>query len=120
MPFREIAAVVRSVVSVRLLNAFRDNDRYQKGQDGPVTIEDSVTIQGDLTIPNVVRTGSVFEAFGSTAPAGTLECDGSSVSRTTYAALFAVIGTTFGGSGNSFNLPDYTPRDSTFIVVVKT
>ncbi len=34
-----------------------------------------------------------------------LKCDGSSVSRATYAALFAVIGTTFGGSGGNFTLP---------------
>ena len=45
---------------------------------------------------------------GSAAPAGWLLCDGSTVSRTTYAALFAAIGTTFGdGDGNTtFALPD--------------
>jgi microcystin-dependent protein len=45
-----------------------------------------------------------------TAPAGYLLCDGASVSTTTYAALFAVIGYTFGGSGASFLLPNYTNR----------
>lgn len=42
-------------------------------------------------------------------PAGYLECNGAAVSRTTYAALFAVIGTTYGaGDGSTtFNLPDY-------------
>ena len=45
--------------------------------------------------------------FGkNTAPAGWLVCNGASVSRTTYADLFAVIGTTFGGSGGNFNLPN--------------
>jgi microcystin-dependent protein len=47
--------------------------------------------------------------FGSdTPPDGWLLCDGSAVSRTTYAALFAVIGTNFGiGDGSTtFNLPD--------------
>ena len=43
----------------------------------------------------------------ASAPTGYLLCDGSSVSTTTYAALFAVIGYTFGGSGASFTLPDY-------------
>jgi microcystin-dependent protein len=49
---------------------------------------------------------------GSTAPAGWLLCDGSAVSRTTYANLFAVIGTTFGaGDGSTtFNLPDLRGR----------
>jgi len=45
-------------------------------------------------------------------PAGWLGCDGSAVSRTTYAALFAAIGTTFGvGDGSTtFNLPDSRKR----------
>lgn len=49
---------------------------------------------------------------GSTIPGGWLECDGSAVSRTTYAALFAAIGTTWGvGDGSStFNLPDLRGR----------
>lgn len=49
------------------------------------------------------------EAFArSTAPAGWLKCGGQAVSRTTYAALFAAIGTTYGvGDGSTtFNLPD--------------
>jgi microcystin-dependent protein len=46
----------------------------------------------------------------ASAPSGYLLCDGSSVSTTTYAALFAVIGYTFGGSGASFTLPDYRGR----------
>lgn len=42
---------------------------------------------------------------------GWLKCDGRSLSRTTYAALFAVIGTSFGSAdGNSFNLPDCRGR----------
>lgn len=35
-----------------------------------------------------------------------LECDGADLDRTTYADLFAIIGYTFGGSGDTFNLPD--------------
>jgi microcystin-dependent protein len=46
----------------------------------------------------------------ASAPTGYLLCDGSSVSTSTYAALFAVIGYTFGGSGASFTLPDYRGR----------
>jgi microcystin-dependent protein len=46
------------------------------------------------------------------APSGWLLCAGAAVSRTTYAALFALIGTTFGsGDGSTtFNLPNYTNR----------
>lgn len=44
----------------------------------------------------------------SSAPSGWLKANGAAVSRTAYAELFAVIGTTFGsGDGiNTFNLPD--------------
>jgi microcystin-dependent protein len=44
----------------------------------------------------------------TTAPTGFLACDGSAVSRTTYANLFAAIGTLYGaGDGSTtFNLPD--------------
>ena len=47
--------------------------------------------------------------FGmSSAPTGWLECDGSAISRTTYATLFTAVGTTHGvGDGSTtFNLPD--------------
>ncbi len=49
---------------------------------------------------------------GSTLETGWLWCDGTAVSRTTYAALFAVIGTTYGaGDGvNTFNVPDLRGR----------
>lgn len=52
--------------------------------------------------------GSVISFASSSAPAGYLECDGSSISRTTYADLFAVISTTWGvGDGSTtFNIPD--------------
>ena len=44
----------------------------------------------------------------SAPPTGWLECDGSSLSRTTYADLFAVIGVIYGNvDGNTFNIPDY-------------
>lgn len=55
----------------------------------------------------------VIMAWGSTtAPANWLICDGSAVSRSTYASLFSAIGTTY-GSGNgttTFNLPDLRGR----------
>lgn len=55
--------------------------------------------------------GSVHMFAGAAAPTGYLMCDGASVSRTTYAALFAAIGTTYGSvDANTFNLPDYKNR----------
>lgn len=56
--------------------------------------------------------GIIMPFAGTVAPQGCLFCDGSAVSRTTYAALFAVIGTTYGeGDGETtFNVPDLSGR----------
>lgn len=56
--------------------------------------------------------GSVISFGGTAAPSGWLLCFGQAVSRTTYAALFAAIGTTYGaGDGSTtFNLPDFRGR----------
>ncbi|WP_412468125.1 phage tail protein [Pedobacter sp. KLB.chiD] len=53
-----------------------------------------------------------YKLSAANSMTGYLLCDGSAVSRTTYAALYAVIGTTFGaGDGSStFNLPDFRGR----------
>lgn len=56
--------------------------------------------------------GTIQDFAGAAAPAGWLLCFGQAVSRTTYAALFAAIGTAFGvGDGSTtFNLPDLRGR----------
>lgn len=61
-----------------------------------------------------VPVGVVSDFAGSSAPEGYLICDGSSISRTTYSALFNAIGTNFGaGDGSTtFNLPDLRGRSS--------
>jgi microcystin-dependent protein len=67
--------------------------------------------KGDMTSP-VGAPGEVKMWAGATAPTGWLLCDGSEVSRTVYATLFAIVGTAF-GTGNAsttFNLPDMRSR----------
>lgn len=56
--------------------------------------------------------GIQLDYAGATAPAGSLLCYGQNVSRTTYAALFTAIGTTYGaGDGSTtFALPDSRGR----------
>ena len=56
--------------------------------------------------------GSIVMYGAAAAPADWLLCDGSAVSRTTYSALYAVIGTTYGtGDGSTtFNLPNLRQR----------
>lgn len=64
------------------------------GWNGPVT--------GNVPI------GTMADFAGSTAPSQWYLCYGQAISRTTYSALFAIIGTTYGaGDGSTtFNLPD--------------
>lgn len=61
------------------------------------------------TTPSAVSVGAVMAWPMTEIPSGWLECDGSAVSRVTYAALFSVIGTSYGvGNGSTtFNLPNY-------------
>jgi microcystin-dependent protein len=75
------------------------------GDVGTVT---KTMLAGDFGLP----TGAVIHVAMTTAPSGYLKADGSAVSRTTYATLFAILGTTFGVGDNSttFNLPNYTNR----------
>lgn len=63
---------------------------------------------GTIALTSLCPAGAVMHFAMDTAPSGWLECDGSAVSRTTYATLFAAIGTTFGtGDGSTtFDLPD--------------
>lgn len=53
-----------------------------------------------------IPAGVMHEYAGATAPYGYLLCQGQSLAVADYPALFAVIGYTYGGSGNKFNIPD--------------
>lgn len=57
---------------------------------------------------STVAAGTVAHFAASATPPGWLNCNGAAVSRATYAALFAAIGTTYGvGDGSTtFNVPD--------------
>lgn len=65
-----------------------------------------------LTGLSALPSGALMPFAGSAAPSGFLLCAGQAVSRTTYAALFAAISTTFGaGDGSTtFTLPDLRGR----------
>lgn len=89
------------------------NDNYyyvkygaQGLQQGDSRILTTADLGGGNTITPV---GSLIMGPIPNTPAGYLLCDGQAVSRTTYAALFDVLGTNFGeGDGSTtFNVPDY-------------
>lgn len=61
---------------------------------------------------NIIPSGTILPWAGSlsTAPTGYLLSDGASYPEATYPTLFAVIGTTYGGGGGNFNVPDLRGR----------
>lgn len=93
-------------------------------QEGEVYEEGTILNAENLNNPSItsLRVGEsvitdelagVIQMFaGSTAPNGWLICNGAAVSRSDYATLFRVIGTTYGGGDGSttFNLPDLRGR----------
>lgn len=96
--------------------------RITANADGTSGIEDVTEYQQEGTpfgakeamqlYDGIVPPGMIAPYAGKTAPEGWLLCDGSAVSRTTYANLYAVIGTTYGaGNGSTtFTLPDLRGR----------
>ena len=91
-----------------------DNGRLDISMDAnlhaPVTMDSTLTVGGAISAPYLV--GSIQMYGGATAPTGWLLCDGSAVSRTTYAKLFEVLGTAYGeGDGSTtFNVPNFSGR----------
>jgi len=79
-----------------------------KIQDGAVTAAKLDAAAVSVLMPS----GSLMPYAGASAPTGYLLCDGAAISRSTYSALFALVGTTYGsGDGSStFNIPDLRGR----------
>lgn len=73
------------------------SDRYMT----PQRVADAISTRA-------VPVGTVIHVAGSAAPTGFIKANGAAVSRATYAALFAAIGTLYGaGDGSTtFNVPD--------------
>jgi len=85
----------------------------------PVVIEflnDRIVVVPRVTLDDTegsgLAVGDIIPSARATPAPGRLKCDGSAVSRTTYADLFAEIGTAYGaGDGSTtFNLPDFRQR----------
>jgi microcystin-dependent protein len=77
-------------------------------QDKAVTL----TKLSDALVALLIAPGTIHLFAGPTPPAGWSVCDGSAISRTTYAALFSAIGTYWGAGDNvnTFNLPNLVNR----------
>ncbi len=77
--------------------------------DTSVTFDGNVTVNGILSA-SALPIGAMMDFAGSVAPSKWLLCFGQLVSATTYAALFAVIGTTYGSGAGTFGIPDCRGR----------
>lgn len=74
--------------------------------------DNSTRVATTAFVRSIIPPGVLLAYVAAAAPAGWLLCDGSAQSRSTFAALFAVIGTAYGaGDGSTtFNLPDLRGR----------
>jgi microcystin-dependent protein len=80
--------------------------------NNPLSLSGSAEVFITARKEDFLPIGTVLPYAGSAAPAGWLLCYGQNVSRTTYAALFRVLSTTFGaGDGSTtFGVPDLRGR----------
>lgn len=89
-----------------------DSDNIQDSGVDTDAIADAAITSAKLASGVGIPTGVIMGYGGTSAPSGWLLCDGTAVSRTTYASLFAAISTNFGtGDGaTTFNVPDFRGR----------
>lgn len=99
----ENVAVTATSTEINLLDGVTASTAEINYLDG-VTSNIQTQFDNLITVPS----GTISMFSTNTAPTGWLICDGSAVSRTTYATLFGIISTTYGsGDGSStFNLPN--------------
>ena len=96
----------------------RKNDATYLGKQekaASAKVADSVVwenVSGRPDLSALIPPGTIINYAGSTVPEGYLLCNGANVSRTTYANLFAAIGTAWGsGDGSTtFTLPNFSGR----------
>lgn len=87
---------------------FDINDNTIRNVKDPVNDKDATNKE---YVDRFTHIGDIKMSVHNTDFYGWLKCDGRSLSRTTYADLFAIIGTSFGSAdSNSFNLPDCRGR----------
>jgi microcystin-dependent protein len=108
IPYRAALTGKDGFLSAVWADFMRKLEERVGGRSAQTNTELLATIQARLP------TGTILDYGGSSAPTGYLLCDGSAVSRTTYADLFAVISTTYGaGDGSTtFNVPNLRDRVS--------
>lgn len=108
---KEIDDTIEAIVNAGAPLASTTVAGRSKLSTAPVNPADPIAV-GDNDPRLTIQPGLINLWATGTAPTGWLLCQGQAVSRTTYAALFAIIGTTYGsGDGSTtFNLPNLQGR----------
>lgn len=103
-----VAGAIYLPGGANITTKFDDVATFVKNDNGIWMCASYVRADGTPLANNLIPPGAVASFAMSGAPTGWLKANGAAVSRATYAALFAAIGTTFGaGDGSTtFNLPD--------------
>ena len=106
---RQIAYAIGVVGTITDGQIYTRNGKDEGGGTFGEWVQMITSKDARLVIPGTVI---AFAGNPSSAPSRYLLCNGAAVSRTTYAALFAAVGTTYGtGNGSTtFNLPDMTDK----------
>jgi len=94
-----------------------------EGINGDLDISGNLTIGHNLTAYNyyargnfylndyiLIPAGTIIQSASIVEPNGWFDCDGRQLSNNVYVNLFNSIGYTYGGSDNSFNIPDIRGR----------
>jgi len=107
----DVGSFSAASISVAGAATFATSPTAPTPSNGDNTTKVATTAFVQNSIANV-PSGSLLMWPTTSAPSGYLLCNGSAVSRTTYSALFSVIGTTFGvgDTTTTFNLPNYVDR----------
>lgn len=116
---KEVAAGIMSTAVDIQGNYLNKNTNTQQIIQANVLITNNLQVNSALDAQQVFQSGfllipagTIVQFAASSAPAGWLLCDGTAISRTTYATLFSVISTQYGiGNGSTtFNLPNFKGR----------
>lgn len=104
-------AALTGTTHSRGIQAAGGNLYYINGSGTAVQITDGASLATSVSAP-ALPPGATIPYAGTSAPSGWLLCDGTAVSRVTYATLFGVVGTVYGvGDGaTTFNVPNMSGR----------
>ena len=90
--------------------AIATTEQAQAGTDDSAPMTALKVKQAINALTNTIPIGTILAFAGNTIPDGFLDCNGAGLSAETYSALYGVIGTTYGGDGTTFNLPNLTDK----------